>query len=55
MLKESCGGIKQYQTKKAEMNEAAIPAVMLPIWALKNTAGKKRNQTNGLMNGQRIH
>jgi hypothetical protein len=32
-----------------------IPAVLPPIRELKNTVGKKRNQTNGLKTSQKYH
>ena len=52
---ENCGGMKKYQTMAVERSVAGIPPTNPPNWALKNTAGKKRNQTNGEIYGQKNH
>ncbi len=43
--KLNAGGMKTYQTSRAPMTVAARPPTRPPIHALKNAAGKNRNQT----------
>jgi hypothetical protein len=52
---DSWGGIKKYTTSSEEITVDAKPTYLPPMRELKKTAGKNRNQTNGLMIGHSCH